>query len=124
MHNTDVANELGLRGLRVLVVEDAPAVVNVLQSLFEDLGMVVVGPVSTPAAAERLLVEQAPGLALVDMHRGGHTGYALVEWMRQVEVPVVACRAPCRKPLGRYAAKAVQRTGVANNSPSNCCVPP
>jgi CheY-like chemotaxis protein len=122
MHHTNVPDALGLRGLRVLVVEDAPAAVNALKNFLEDSGPVLVGTVSTPDAAERLLAEQPPDLALVDMHLGGHTGYTLVERMRQVKVPVIAisglCRTPCRGAERRHPAKAVQRPRVANNSPS------
>jgi len=81
MCNPNVANTDDLRGLCVLEVEDAPAVVKALQNLLEDFGMVVVGPVSTPDAAVQLLDEHPPDLALVDMHLDGHSGYALVERM-------------------------------------------
>ena len=90
MCNTKVARTDDLRGLRILVVEDAPAVVNALQTILEDFGMLIVGPVSTPDAAVQLLAEHPPDLALVDMHLDGQTGYAVVERMRQVKVPVVA----------------------------------
>lgn len=79
-----------LRGLRVLVVEDAPSVAKALRNMLEDFGVVVVGPVSTPDAALQLLTEFSPDLVLVDMHLDGFTGYALVERMRRLGVPVLA----------------------------------
>ena len=79
-----------LRGLRVLVVEDAPSVAKALRNMLEDFGVVVVGPVSTPDAALQLLTGFSPDLALVDMHLDGFTGYALVERMRRLGVPVLA----------------------------------
>ena len=72
MYNPNVINTLGLRGVRVLVVEDTPAVADALQYLLEEVGMVVVGPASTPGAAEQLFAEH-PQVALVDMHLEGHT---------------------------------------------------
>jgi DNA-binding response OmpR family regulator len=78
-----------LRGLRILIVEDAPAVADALQYLLEDIGMVVVGPASTPHAAEQLLSEQ-PQLAVVDMQLGDHTGDALIKRLRAIKVPVLA----------------------------------
>jgi CheY-like chemotaxis protein len=90
MRDDHEGGALSLRGLRVLVVEDAPPVVNALQNFLEDFGIVIAGPVSTPDAAEKLLDEQPIDLALVDMHLDGHIGYALVERMRQGKVPVVA----------------------------------
>ena len=66
MHSPELPNPLGLRGVRVLVVEDMSAVADALQYLLEDNGMVVVGPASTPGAAEQLFSEH-PQLALVDM---------------------------------------------------------
>jgi DNA-binding response OmpR family regulator len=78
-----------LRGLRVLVVEDTASVANALQYLLEEVGMVVVGPVSTVDAAERLLRDR-PQLALVDMHLEGQSGHAFVGRLRDLDVPVIA----------------------------------
>jgi len=78
-----------LRGLRVLVVEDAAAVADALRNLLLDVGMIVVGSVATPGDAERHLAEQLPDLALVDLHLLGGTGEALVARLRAARVPVV-----------------------------------
>ena len=51
-----------LRGLRVLIVEDSYVVASAIQSLLEEIGMVVVGPVASSTDAERLLVERSPSL--------------------------------------------------------------
>ena len=131
MCTTYVANADDLRGLRILVVEDAPAVVNALQTFLEDFGMVVVGPVSTPDAAVQLLAEHPPDLALVDMHLDAHTGYAVVERMRQVKVPVVAmsgsvelpaegpCVATLQKPFSGQELLATLRHVVRANQLRN-----
>jgi CheY-like chemotaxis protein len=89
MHSPELPNPLGLRGVRVLVVEDMSAVADALQYLLEDNGMVVVGPASTPGAAEQLFSEH-PQLALVDMQLGGDTGYALIQRLHGINVPVLA----------------------------------
>jgi DNA-binding response OmpR family regulator len=78
-----------LRGVRVLVVEDTPAVASALQVLMEETGMIVLGPVATSDAAKELLAER-PQLAVVDMHLGRATSYGLVEQLRARGVPVLA----------------------------------
>jgi DNA-binding response OmpR family regulator len=78
-----------LRGLRVLVVEDTASVADALRYLLEEVGMVVVGPVSTVDAAERLLRDR-PQLALVDMHLEGQSGHTFVNRLRDLDVPVIA----------------------------------
>lgn len=50
----------GLHGLRVLIVEDSYVVARAIQPLLEEIGMVVVGPVATSTAPERLLSSGAP----------------------------------------------------------------
>jgi DNA-binding response OmpR family regulator len=60
-----------LAGKRVLVVEDTWAVAQALRSLLEEIGLVVSGPSATIADAERLVSEQVPQLAVVDLRLGG-----------------------------------------------------
>ena len=47
-------------GLRVLIVEDAPAVADALQYVLEDIGTVVVGRATTADIAEQLLATHRP----------------------------------------------------------------
>jgi CheY-like chemotaxis protein len=89
MRNPVNSSTMSLRGLRVLIVEDTAAVAYALRYLFEDIGMIVVGPVSTAGDAERLLDEK-PQLALVDMFLEGELSYALVGRLRDLGVPVIA----------------------------------
>jgi CheY-like chemotaxis protein len=109
MDYSSVANSLGLQGMRVLIVEDAPAVGKALQSLLEDFGMVVVGPVATPGAAERVLAEQSPDLALVDMHLSGHTGYALADRMRRAGMPLVVISGSAELPAEEPCLATLQK---------------
>jgi len=61
-----------LAGLSVLLVEDSPAVGEAVKQLLELLGASVTGPAATTAAAESLLVQRLPDVALLDFHlRGG-----------------------------------------------------
>jgi hypothetical protein len=59
-------------GLSVLFVEDSLAVGEAVKQLLELLGASVAGPAATTAAAESLLAQRLPDVALVDFHlRGG-----------------------------------------------------
>lgn len=109
MRDTNVPNTHDLRGLRILIVEDAQAVVNALQTFLEDFGMVIVGPVSNPHAAMQLLAERPPDVALIDMHLDGDTGYALVERMSEVNVPVVAMSGSAALPAGGPSIATLQK---------------
>lgn len=77
-----------LKGLRILVVEDASVVADSIQSLLQETGMVVIGPVSTSAAAKQMMTD-SPDIALVDVLLADDTGYDLVEQLREAGVPVV-----------------------------------
>jgi DNA-binding response OmpR family regulator len=76
------------KGLRILVVEDASVVADSIQSLLQETGMVVIGPVSTSAAAKQMMMD-SPDVALVDVLLADDTGYGLVEQLRGDGVPVV-----------------------------------
>jgi CheY-like chemotaxis protein len=80
-----------LKGLRVLVAEDAWHVAKALTSTLEGAGMVVVGPAASMADAKRLAAEQAPELAVVDINLKGELAYDFVEELhaRGVQVVVV-----------------------------------
>jgi DNA-binding response OmpR family regulator len=57
-----------LKGVRVLVVEDAWHVAKALKSALEQMGMSVIGPASTTVEARRLFAAYNPRLALVDVN--------------------------------------------------------
>jgi DNA-binding response OmpR family regulator len=79
-----------LRGLRVLIVEDSYVVARSIQSLLEEMGMVVVGPVATSIDAERLLIERSPDLAIVDIHLKGEVSFNLIDRLHEAGIPVLA----------------------------------
>jgi CheY-like chemotaxis protein len=79
-----------LAGLSVLLVEDSPAVGEAVKQLLELLGASVSGPAATTAAAESLLAQRLPDVALLDFHlRGGERSDGLIAQLRQQGVPVI-----------------------------------
>ena len=69
-----------LKGLRVLIVEDAWQVAMGLKQLLEAWGADVAGPVSTSADAERLISQRILDAAVVDIHlRKGDKSYRLID---------------------------------------------
>ena len=56
-----------LSGVSVLIVEDSWHVAKAMRSALEHLGMPVVGSAATTEEARRLVAEQKPKLALVDV---------------------------------------------------------
>jgi CheY-like chemotaxis protein len=79
-----------LAGLSVLLVEDSAAVGEAVKQLLELLGASVSGPAATTAAAERLLAQRLPDVALLDFHlRGGERSDKLIVQLRQQGVPVI-----------------------------------
>ena len=95
-----------LRGVRVLIVEDSWHVATALASLLTDIGMVVIGPISTIAEAEPLVAEQQPELAVVDVYLKGQLAFGLVDWLheRGVRVIVLASYLGSGKPLDKASA--------------------
>ena len=79
----------GLKGLRVLVVEDTWLVAKALKTALEGLGMVVAGPAGNTAEAERLMAEETPQLAVVDVNLKGEMAYGLIDRMHDRGVRVV-----------------------------------
>jgi CheY-like chemotaxis protein len=72
-----------LAGKRVLVVEDTWVVAKALQSLLEEAGLVVSGPCATVFDAKRLVSEQAPALAVVDLRLKGEMAYDLIDCLHE-----------------------------------------
>ena len=73
-----------MAGLSVLFVEDSLAVGEAVKQLLELLGASVAGPAVTTAAAESLLAQRLPDVALLDFHlRGGERSDGLIAQLRQ-----------------------------------------
>ena len=90
--NAAHAQEIGipdLRGLRVLGVEDSWHVARALKVLLEELGVDVAGPAATLADAERLVAQQEPEVAVVDINLKGELAYGLIDRLHGLGVRVV-----------------------------------
>ncbi len=91
-----------LSGVRILVVEDCWHLGIAAKSLLQACRADVAGPVATTAAAESLISEQTPDVALVDFSlRGGERANVLIDQLhnRGVRVIVItgyAALAPCK----------------------------
>ena len=78
----------GLRGCRVLVVEDDFLIADNLRYGLEERGVEVWGPVSGIADAVSLLSRQGlPDLAVLDVNLGDEMVYALADRLRDEGVP-------------------------------------
>jgi DNA-binding response OmpR family regulator len=78
-----------LRGVRVLIIEDSWHVAKALTSLLTDIGMVVIGPISTSAEAQPLVAERQPELAVVGLNLRGEMGFGLVDWLHKRGLRVI-----------------------------------
>ena len=78
-----------LRGVSVLVVEDAWHVATALKGVLEQLGMHVLGPAATMAEARRLLATQRPWAAVVDVNLRGEMAWDLIDDLREQDIDVI-----------------------------------
>jgi DNA-binding response OmpR family regulator len=78
-----------LKGVRVLVVEDAWHVAKALKSALEQVGMDVSGPAATTADARRLIGERLPRLAVVDVNLKREMACSLIDELHDQGVAVV-----------------------------------
>jgi DNA-binding NtrC family response regulator len=79
-----------LKGVHILLVEDAWQVGESLKGLLQSAGATVAGPAATTAEANRLMFEHAPDVALVDFHlRGGELAGDLIHRLNEQGVNVV-----------------------------------
>jgi two-component system, OmpR family, response regulator RegX3 len=82
-------NATAVTGRTVLVVDDEPALVDVLEQYLRDEGFAVVRAVDGPAALE-LFERRRPDLVLLDINLPGFPGTEVLRRMRSVrDVPVI-----------------------------------
>jgi DNA-binding NtrC family response regulator len=94
-----------LNGVRILVVEDCWHIGSAVKSLLQACGADVAGPVATTAAAERLILEQTPDVALVDFClRGGERADVLIDQLHDCGVRVIVITGYAALALGKVAA--------------------
>jgi DNA-binding response OmpR family regulator len=96
-----------LEGVRVLVVEDTWHVAKALKSALERLGMDVSGPAATTADARRLVVEQMPLVAVVDVNLKGEMAGGLIEELHDQGISVVVVSGYAVPPVSADKAAAI-----------------
>lgn len=83
------ARPSSLEGKLALVVEDSWHIAFAMKCLLENAGLVVIGPAARAEAAEAMLADRTPDVALVDINLRGETALDLVEALRARRVPVI-----------------------------------
>ena len=79
-----------LRGVHVLLVEDAWQVGEALKDLLQSMGATVAGPAATTGEANRLISDRSPDVALVDFRlRGDDVADNLIQRLNGLGVRVV-----------------------------------
>jgi DNA-binding response OmpR family regulator len=78
-----------LKGMSVLVVEDAWHVAKAMKAVLEQLGMQVLGPAATALEARRLLATQRPWAALVDVNLKGQMAWDLIDDLAAQDIAVI-----------------------------------
>jgi CheY-like chemotaxis protein len=82
----------GLKGRRVLVVEDEMMIAMLVEDMLADLGCSVVGPAHGLQAAMALAEEAADlDAALLDVNLAGQPVFAVADVLRARNVPIVFC---------------------------------
>jgi DNA-binding response OmpR family regulator len=74
------------RRLRVLLLEDNALIARFTARLLEKAGCEVVGPVATLADSQRLLEEDRPDLALVDLTLPDGSGETLIHQLKEMGI--------------------------------------
>jgi CheY-like chemotaxis protein len=99
-----------LKGVRILVAEDCWHVASAVKGLLQACGATVGGPVATIAAAQRLISEQTPDVALVDLSlRGGERADVLIDQLHDRGVRVIV--------ITGYTARAPGKAAVILQKP-------
>jgi CheY-like chemotaxis protein len=83
------ADKAGLKGRRILVVEDSPVVGPFTADLLGELGCEVVGPAPNMAAARELVEAGEFDAALMDIHIRGERVFNLCEMLDAKGLPFV-----------------------------------
>jgi DNA-binding response OmpR family regulator len=83
----------------VLIVEDDTLIALDLQSLLENAGYSVIGPVGSVEAAMRLLKHAKPDFALLDINLGKTNSFPLADLLAADAVPIIFVTAHSRRVL-------------------------
>jgi DNA-binding response OmpR family regulator len=91
------------------VVEDTWHIAKAVRSVLEGIGMVVAGPVATTADAERLIAEQVPHVAVMDVKLRDEMAYSLIDRLHDDGVRVVVISSYAVFPNSTEKAAAIVR---------------
>ena len=91
--NDEDGTSVDLTGRRILIVEDDWLIADALASLLQGLGMIVEGPVTNVAAAEKVFASMPLQLAVVDLNLNGERADNLVTRLAGEGVRVVVVSA-------------------------------
>jgi two-component system, response regulator PdtaR len=87
--NRKVSDREDLKGVPVLVVEDAWHVAKALNSFLEQLEMDVIGPTPSASQARQLVAKQRPKIALVDINLKQEMACDLIDELHGQGVQVI-----------------------------------
>ncbi len=94
-----------MRGLRILVVEDEFLVAMELESMLQELGGEVIGPIGRLDEAVAIAREEALDAALLDVNVGGRLVTPVADALAARDIPFVFCTGYDAATLpGRHAA--------------------
>jgi DNA-binding response OmpR family regulator len=95
-----------LQGVRVLIVEDSWYIAKAVESVLEDVGMVIAGATATASVAERFARKRAPKVAVVDVKLRDGMAFGLIDLLHDlgVRVVVVSGFTAFSTPPGKVAA--------------------
>jgi len=97
---------INLKGFNVLLVEHSWHAAQAMQDLLERWGMVVVGPAASADEAKRLIVSNAPPVAIVDIRLKDGLAYDLIDLLNDKGVSVIISSGYADVPMleGKVAA--------------------
>jgi DNA-binding NtrC family response regulator len=96
-----------LKGVRVLIVDDAWHIAKALKSSLEQIGMHVVGPAASTAQARGLAAARRPELALVDINLGQETSCGLIDELHEQGVQIIVITGYATPPVSKDSVAAI-----------------
>jgi|LNFM01.2.fsa_nt_gb CheY-like chemotaxis protein len=80
---------LSLEGLKLLIVEDEPAVAFLVEDMLQDLGCTAVWHASTVKEALDILRDHKPDVAVLDVNLRDELAYPVAEKLDAMEIPFI-----------------------------------
>lgn len=96
-----------LKDVKVLVVEDNWQVAKALESALKQLEMLVSGPASTTSDAKRLIAEQMPTVAIVDVNLKREMACDLIVELHEMGVHVIVISGYAVPPIPKKKAAVI-----------------